>query len=332
MCQIHIINKTNFLNNPTAYEDHLNSGARINDHGSAALFIDDEGNHSIIRAMKFETIMDMLHMNDRWETVVIHQRYTTQGAANLSNTHLWQVGNYFYCHNGVLRDEDTNKYEVDSQLIGHYLETNPWEAIAYCQSEDYANTFIVGLDEKKIWVTRSKTNTLYTDGNGQYSTRLLKGEIDTKMPENSVEIINLDIEVFEKWGQYNYDKFGSYNYTPRTGSTKTYEQKVADATHGKTEDTKPDEAWEWGDSPADDTEFDPADEFSDMEDTEVKYSVESLTAANVVEIEKEMDAGLSPSLDDVIEIEQALHDAIANEDKTAERKYNYLLEKANGNG
>jgi len=324
MCQIHIINKINFLNNPSEYEDHLNDGARINDHGSAALFIDDKGNHSLIRAMKFDTIIDMMYMNDLWETVVIHQRYSTHGEANLSNTHLWQVGNYFYCHNGVLRDPDANKFDVDSQLIGFHLETNPYEAIAYCQSEDYANTIIVGLEEKKIWVTRSKTNTLYTDGNGQFSTRKLKGEIEDPMPERDVKILDLDIKAFDKWGydgnydMNRYDSFGSYtpSYTPRTGTTSvvpmTYEEKVAAATHGAVEDI-------------------PADGFAE-EDTKVSVIPKNSADQNVAEIERELDAGLPASLEDVIEIEQALHDAIANEDKVKERKYNYLLEKANGNG
>lgn len=303
MCQVHIINKCSFFSDTASYEEHLNSGAISNDHGSAALFIDEDGNHSLIRAMKFQTIIDMMYMNDMWETVVIHQRYSTHGEATLANTHLWQAGNYFYCHNGVLRDPDTEAYEVDSQLIGHYLKINPWEAIAYCQSEEYANTIIVGLDEKKIWVTRSVTNTLFTDGNGQYSTRMLKGEIENPMPTNTVSMIDLNIEAFDKWGfGQDYDQFGSYSYSSnagvtKVGGTKTYEEKVAAATHG----------------------------------AEVK-TITSNTEQNVAEIEREMDAGLPASLEDVIEIEQALHDSIANDDKEGERKYNYLLEKANGNG
>ena len=248
--------------------------------------------------MKFDVILDMMTINDSWEQIIIHQRYTTQGAANLANTHMWQVGDYFYCHNGVLRDKDCDKFAVDSQNIGAYLETdNVWDAIAYCQSEQYANTFIVNLEAKKIWVTRSLDNTLFTDGRGQFSTKELKGLIDKPVPQSSVEIISLEIEAYDKWSNFGaeYDSFGSY--TP-----KTYEQKIADSTHGN---DKPE------DIPAD----------------EVTYDLSS-----IAEIEMEMTSGYYPSLDDTLEIERALHFAMANGDTAGERKYNYLLEKANGNG
>jgi hypothetical protein len=276
MCQIHIIKREDFELSTKAYTSHLESGARINDHGSAALFIDEKGNHSLLRAMKFEDIINMMHISNNWDQVIIHQRYTTQGAANLTNTHLWQSGKFLYCHNGVLQDEACSEFEVDSQLIGWYLEGgNVWDAIAYCQSEEYANVFIIDLEEKKLYVTRSKTNTLFTDGEGQFSTRKLNNEIDILVPSNTVEIINLDVQSFDKW---RFDDYYS-SYQP----TKTYQEKVAAATHGKIEEI-------------------PADKADETE------------------------------LDDVVAIEQSLHDAIANEDKVKERRYNYLLEKANGNG
>ena len=289
MCQIFIIHRDKFVNEQAKYENHLSAGSRANDHGCSALFIDDMGNHSLIRAMQFDVILDMMTINDSWEQIVIHQRYTTQGAANLANTHLWQVGNYFYCHNGVLQSEDCVNFDVDSQNIGSYLETGTvWDAIAYCQSEDYANTFIVNLDDKKLYITRSEDNTLFTDGNGKYSTKELKGEIDKLVPKNEVVIHNLDIEDYDKWGySSNLDYYNSFN------DTRTYEQKVADSTHGNDAST---------------------------------------LEKNVNEIELEMNAGSTPSLDDVVEIEQAMHNAIAAGDEVKERKYNYLLEKAHGNG
>jgi hypothetical protein len=198
----------------------------INDHGSAAIFIDAFGDHSIIRAMDFDIILDMMTINDKWEKVIIHQRYTTQGDPTLNNTHLWQVGNFWYCHNGVLSDKRADKVEVDSMVIGECLERGDvWEAISYCQSEDYANVFIVNLVEREFIVTRSKTNTLFTDGKGQYSTTKLDGIIDEPVAENSVRIHELDITEPD-WG-----------YESWAWNESTYEERAAMATSGKTETT-----------------------------------------------------------------------------------------------
>jgi len=205
MCQIHIVKREEWNKEQEIYEKHLTAGARANPHGSAALFINEDGEHSLIRAMDFEVILDMMVLTN-WDTVVIHQRYTTQGASTLANTHMWQVGDFLYCHNGVLKSEESAAYRVDSNIIGAYLEDgNIWDALAYCQSEEYANVFIVNLVDKRLWVTRSQTNTLFTDGKGQYSTRSLAGRITNAVPKNSTTCYHLDIDdaIEEYWSQYD---------------------------------------------------------------------------------------------------------------------------------
>ncbi len=268
MCQIHAINRTSWDLNTNEITRHLQSASYINDHGSAAIFIDAMGEHSIIRSMDFDVILDMMTINDKWETVIIHQRYTTQGDPNLNNTHMWQVGNFWYCHNGVLSSKRSAELEVDSMVIGECLERGDvWEAISYCQSEDYANVFIVNLIDKQFIVTRSKTNTLYTDGNGQYSTTKLAGIIEEPVSENSVRIHELDVNEPD-WG---YEDARFY-------MELTYEERAARASGGRdTEGT-----------------------------TDMSIEIEEYTAK--------------------------AHQAQADGDDIAYNHYNYLLERANGNG
>ena len=210
MCQIFIVNRDSYIENQDVYDAHLDKGDSLNNHGSSALFIADNGEHCLVRGLDFTTISTLMTINDNWSKVIIHQRYTTGGAANLSNTHLWQVGDFFYCHNGVLKDERTLNYPVDSQLIGSFLQSGDvWDALAYCQSEPYANVFIANIEQREIWVTRSKDNTLYTDGNGQYSTRKLEGHIDIPVAEHTLHCIKLDkVEDYDKWGyDYSYSSY-----------------------------------------------------------------------------------------------------------------------------
>lgn len=276
MCQVHVIKRENWEVNQNLYEGHLNHSAMINDHGSSAVFIDENGEHSIIRAMDFDIILDMMVINTKWQTVVIHHRYTTQGASTLANTHMWQVGSFLYCHNGVLSHPDTINYEVDSQIIGAFLEEgNVWDAISYCQSEEYANVIIINLDDHKLWVTRSKDNTLYTDGNGQFSTSLLFGEIDELVPKNTVLTFDLDIVDFEP-----------YQYYP-SAYEMTYEEKVYSSTHGAT------------------------------------------TPVNESELAETFDEIVEESRQDIMD---KIFKAEADGDKLAINRYNYLLEKAEGNG
>jgi hypothetical protein len=206
MCQIHTITKQSYEDNTDAINLHLEGAAECNPHGHAALFINDLGEHTLIRTMNYDVIKNMMLLDNEWERVVIHQRYTTQGETNIMNTHMWQVGSMFYCHNGILKSPEKDGFAVDSQLIGHYLESGYWNGLQFCQSEEYANVFIVDIETRKMTVSRSKTNTLFTDGKGQYSSTVLVGIIDIPVPTNSIRIIDLDIA--------DYDEFAGYEPIP----------------------------------------------------------------------------------------------------------------------
>jgi len=231
MCQLFCIKRDTFIDNTAEVTAHLLDGAIGNSHGSAALFINRDGEHSLLRTMSFQIILDLMTLNDDWDQVIIHQRFTTQGEATLANTHMWQVGDFFYIHNGILMDDETSNHAVDSQLIGEYLQNGQvWDAIAYCQSEHYANVLIINPTEDTMWMTRSETNSLFTDGDGQFSTRKLDGIIDIPVRRNSVEQITLGCQPFKD------RTFKTYNTTA---------EKIA-AASGTTTPQNGDN-WEWKD-------------------------------------------------------------------------------------
>ena len=194
MCQIHVVKRTSFMVGEQ-WVNHLRSGASFNSDGFAALLIDFKtGEHSLIRSMKWDVIEAAMLMDDDWTLAIIHQRFTTQGEVRLHNTHLWEEGNRYYCHNGVLSSKEANKYNVDSQLIGEHLRNTLWEALEFCQSEKYANVIVVDFDTSKYTISRSRTGSLYTDGSGQYSSNKLTGICDKAVSTNAIIFHDMDID------------------------------------------------------------------------------------------------------------------------------------------
>lgn len=188
MCQIHAITRKSYDTNTDKWEAHLRDGAKINSHGSAALFLDETtGNHSIIRSLNWDDIEVVLNFKDDWTHVFIHQRYGTRGGRGLENTHFWQANDVFYCHNGVFRGEEQDKFTVDSHVIGQYLEEHGvWSALEYMQSQEYSNTFMVDMVEGSYYISRSSTNSLFTDNSGCFSTRKLNDICDKTVPKYAV--------------------------------------------------------------------------------------------------------------------------------------------------
>ena len=201
MCQIHTISKTSFDQHTEQWLQHLDNGTKFNNDGHAALFIDeDTGNHALFRSMAWNDIRDTLTLKEDWTRVFIHQRATTRGGATLENTHFWQSDELFYCHNGVLRGDLQSQFRVDSLAIGHMLEVEGvWRTLEYLQSQDYANVFIIDMRDMQWYMSRSETNSLYSDGLDNYSTNMLAGICDQPVTRYSVLRHQLEEPQVETW-------------------------------------------------------------------------------------------------------------------------------------
>lgn len=231
MCKIFAITRHSYDNNTEAWTEHLKDGARINSHGSAALFIDeDTGSHSIIRATQWTDIQDVLDFKSDWTTVFIHQRFGTRGGRGLENVHFWQANDVFYCHNGVLRGTEQEALSVDSLVIGQWLEEGGvWYALSQLQQQDYANVFMVDMIDGAYYMSRSVTNSLYTNDLGDYSTDKLDGICDISVAENTIVKREFELNPRKSSSQFNWN---GWNRAILDDADDAYEEAVRMSIHG----------------------------------------------------------------------------------------------------
>ena len=137
------------------------------------------------------------------------RRKTGSSDVNLQNTHFWNEGKFFYCHNGSFPIKEAKEFDVDSQIIGKKInESGPWGAVEFCQKASFANVFIVNIESGEVFFSRSKANTVFTDGFGQYSTTLVEDVCDVLVPLNTVHMHKIELytpitqyQVGAKWNQ-----------------------------------------------------------------------------------------------------------------------------------
>jgi hypothetical protein len=145
--------------------------------------------------------------------VFIHQRAATRGGTSLETTHFWQAGSYFYCHNGVFRGEKQKPFQVDSQVLGHILETEGlWSALEYMQGQDYSNVFLVDMEKEKWYMSRSNLNTLYTNVYDDYSTDKLTDICDVPVQKQSIVTYDFDIPPIKGWNGNYPDTSSAHNF------------------------------------------------------------------------------------------------------------------------
>jgi hypothetical protein len=120
-------------------------------------------------------VLDTLYGVD-FERVWLHQRFATQGEVSLASCHGWSYRGQIVMHNGVLRDPAAQRLPVDSMAIGRWLLNGT--ADAKLAAEGFANVFVVDTEAWQYTVYRSPGGSLYTDGNGNYSTEAIPGLIN----------------------------------------------------------------------------------------------------------------------------------------------------------
>lgn len=151
-------------------EARIKQDAEWNPDGFSLLLVTPDGAHSQLRAMDIETILLLLR-NVEWSRFFLHSRYATQGEVRLDTTHGWAEEGVFYQHNGCLSSPDARAYEVDSQAIGAWLFEGGVEfALGRLRDEKFANVFLIDVVAGFYAVSRSVAGSLFTDGDGNYST------------------------------------------------------------------------------------------------------------------------------------------------------------------
>lgn len=164
-------------------ERRILEDAKGNGHGFALLLTDEKGALLSLRSMDIEPILALIR-SVPWERLFLHSRWATQGQISLTNTHGWQSDSVFYFHNGCLTSKDAYNWPVDSQAIGQWVsEGGVAGALEKLKSEAFANVFLVDADKGYYSVSRGTGGSLYTDGNGNYSTNpfdAIKKKVENK--------------------------------------------------------------------------------------------------------------------------------------------------------
>lgn len=162
-----------------------------NSDGANALLVKDGqviASFSALDVTLLTPTIDMLARAGAWDRLFLHQRMATQGSVNVGNIHGWAdrvTGSIHIMHNGFLRHDDTRFFAVDSQAILHWIEQDGIEeALTRLQGEYAANVFVIDQDRPSFYVSRSRYNTLYTDGRGNYSTNSF-GSIKQPVPPDT---------------------------------------------------------------------------------------------------------------------------------------------------
>jgi hypothetical protein len=157
-----------FVNNRKELTQRIAWDATTNPDGISLLLSHFDGSVTNVRTMDLDVLVTVLDTVG-WERAWLHQRFATQGAVTVQNTHGFCTAGVWYMHNGTIRNREAAGLPVDSMVLGRWIQRGTlYENLA---TEDFSNVFLVSPDTNVYTVVRSSGGTLFTDGNGNYSTR-----------------------------------------------------------------------------------------------------------------------------------------------------------------
>ena len=163
-------------------ERMLSDSLRNDDGFALALYVN--GSYTVLKTMDIETIINMVLISD-YDRLWFHSRFATRGLVTVAHTHGFRSKHgHIVMHNGTIRRQRSGELllpqyepEVDSVTIADWLnegnetrymaEINTLDSL---QAEPYSNVFLINTIDGYYHVHRNTHGTLYTDGNGNYST------------------------------------------------------------------------------------------------------------------------------------------------------------------
>lgn len=197
MCTIFSIDRFFFNNNKQNSLKRIEQDAARNDDGWAAVFLGEHANQTVLmQSLELSSVLAAID-SVPWTRMFLHSRMSTTSTGGIFGCHNFSTigsglqsnvtnGYWVVQHNGILSDHRSRQYMVDSMFITqHIREHGPAETINYLLTkETYANVFMINPISGQYYVTRSVTNSLFTDGLGNFSTNPV-GEIAKPVPQRS---------------------------------------------------------------------------------------------------------------------------------------------------
>lgn len=181
MCTIYAFNR----DNKKQFVAQILSDWKSNPDGFSCLYRNDE-DWSLFKSTSYEQTELFLYLVNA-DQYFAHLRMGTTRYYGITRCHGLMGGDWVIFHNGVIEHPG----DLDSKGIALLFEKFSVDtAIAAVSSERFANVIAVNPDTGEVLVFRSITGTLYTDGNGSYSTKLIPGVITSPV---MVGVYNHDI-------------------------------------------------------------------------------------------------------------------------------------------
>jgi hypothetical protein len=157
--------------------------------------------------MDIEMVYDTLKYTV-WDRMFLHARAATGGSINALNTHGFREYPYLVMHNGFI-SAASHELEVDSEQIGKWIrEDGVFSCLTNLYRETYANVFLIDVEAGDYYIHRSKTNTLFTDGVGSFSTGAF-GDINIPVDEYSQQRFRMKKWGVNSWKRYSYSNWNS---------------------------------------------------------------------------------------------------------------------------
>ena len=179
MCTILTISTEFYREHADAVTARITEDARNNRDGWALMAYGGAGGPFLLRTMSIGDVLALVPwlFDTGHERIWLHARYATTGYKGLNGTHAFAAGDWNVMHNGSLTARASHAYRVDSELIGVLIDEMGEEAASahLLRTERFLNCLIINNQSGAYRVLRSAHGSLYTDGQGNYSTGPLEG-------------------------------------------------------------------------------------------------------------------------------------------------------------
>jgi len=237
MCTILTIDRNFYNNNRELFAHRTKMDASINRDGFAITMLGETDKDVItIQMMDYATAMEFIDTNTSWQRVFLHTRAATTKTVNVFGCHNFKsTGNgkstatdhWIIQHNGYLAGKEASKYLVDSMYLGDLInETGIDKTIqTIIETQAYSNIFFINPVSGEYRVARCYVNTLYTDGLGNYSTKIM-GAVRQPVPimESFVhKHVMKPSRTYDRWSDYQPRFFGrkTWRATPNVVSSES---------------------------------------------------------------------------------------------------------------
>lgn len=180
--------------------------SNFNDDGWSAMFVLGSGKPMFLQSLDLDPIVSLVLDLD-WTRMFLHARAATQGSPRLDNCHGWSADGVYVFHNGILSNPQSRDFEVDSQLIHWWIDRyGVTKTLNLLRTERYANVMLVDTISNEYLIHRSETGSLFTDGNGNFSSNIM-GDIRQPVRVYTNDVFELGLKpVVDKYSGYMTDE------------------------------------------------------------------------------------------------------------------------------